>query len=852
MTQGTRFTLEVRPRIPAALQRLEVLANDLLYSWDRRVRSLFHRLDLELWEHCSHNPKVFLRQISQQALDEAVKDRAYMEEYRRVIISYDSYHVGRMNPEMAALFDPEEDLVAYFCAEFGMHESFPIYSGGLGILAGDHCKAASDLGIPFIGVGLLYQKGYFNQTIDEQGNQLASYTHCGVQDLPIVPALSDDGNPLELEIEFPGRKVAVKVWQARAGHISLVLLDTDLPRNNEHDRSITHQLYGGGSETRIMQEIILGIGGTRALRLMGKTPSVWHINEGHSAFQILERCRNHVYRGLDFESALELVAAGTVFTTHTPVPAGHDIFSRDLVSTYFDAYAQDLGIDFERLYQLGLAPHSSDGFNMTVLAIRGSRFRNGVSRIHGSVASGMEAALWPQIPVDENPIDYVTNGVHVQTFLSREWASLFDLHFDDWRSEFLNVDFWNRINEIPDHQYWSVHRAIKQQMLEDICERITHQSMRNHSSHAHTQQVLRAISDPDSDILVLGFARRFATYKRATLLFSDPQRLAALLNDPQRPAVIVFAGKAHPNDEPGQHLIRVIHEFSLRPEFIGKILLLEGYDMALARRLVSGVDVWLNTPEFPLEASGTSGQKAAINGVINLSVLDGWWGEGYNQENGWAIPPRGTDHDLEYRNREEAQDLLEIFEHHVIPLYYDDRDGRGYSQGWVKMSKASMISILPRFNSHRMLRDYVTRFYHPAQEQRRRMLADDCENARRLAEWKHKVRDCWPGVTMHLESAPSDHAVHGESLPLRVRAHLNGLTANDVVVECLVGQATGESEFSIAQTARLVACEEEGDGLQFGLDLMPQLSGLQYYKIRMYPHNPLLCHRFELGAMIWL
>jgi starch phosphorylase len=851
MKQGTRFTLEVRPRIPSSLARLEILANDLLYSWERRVRSLFHRLDNELWEECSHNPKVFLRRVSQQALDDAVQDRSYMEEYRRVIISYDSYRVGRMNPEMAALFDPATDLIAYFCAEFGLHESFPIYSGGLGILAGDHCKAASDLGIPFIGVGLLYQKGYFVQTIDEQGNQLASYTHCGVEDLPIVQALAENGEPLELEIEFPGRRVAIKVWQARAGHITLLLLDTDLPQNNEHDRSITHQLYGGGSETRIMQEIVLGIGGTRALSLMGKKPSVWHINEGHSAFQILERCRSHVQRGLDFDSALELVAAGTVFTTHTPVPAGHDIFSRDLISHYFEAYSHELGIGFDSLYHLGQAPHASDGFNMTVLAIRGSRFRNGVSRIHGSVASTMEAALWPQIPQNENPIDYVTNGVHVPTFLSREWVSLFDLRFDDWQSEFLNTEFWNRINEIPDHQYWSVHKAIKQQMLEEICLRVKRQDLRNNSSHAHTQRVLSAISDPDSDILVMGFARRFATYKRATLLFSDPQRLSALLNDPERPAVIVFAGKAHPNDVPGQHLIRVIHEFSIRPEFIGKIILLEGYDMALARKLVSGVDVWLNTPEYPLEASGTSGQKAAVNGAINLSVLDGWWGEGYNRQNGWAIAPRGTNHELDYRNREEANDLLEILEHEVIPSYYD-RDGRGYSKSWVQMSKASMISIIPRFNSHRMLRDYVTKFYSPAQLQRRKMLEDNGSNARTLSDWKKKVRHCWPGVTIHLEDAPASHTDHGNSLPLRVRAHLNGLAAEDVVVECLVGQATNDEEFSVAQTARLVACEQEGDGLQFGLDLMPQLSGLQYYKIRMYPHHPLLCHRFETGAMVWL
>jgi starch phosphorylase len=849
--QGTRFTLEVRPRIPAALGRLEELANDLLYSWDRRVRSLFFRLDNVLWEQCTHNPKVFLRRISQQALDDAVQDRSYMEEYRRVVNGYDAYHARGIHPEMAELLDPEDDLVAYFCAEFGLHESFPIYSGGLGILAGDHCKAASDLGIPFIGVGLLYQKGYFNQTIDEQGNQIAHYTHYGVEDLPIVPALAEDGTPLILNIEFPGRTVVTRVWQAQAGHIHLLLLDTDVPENSEEDRSITHQLYGGGSDTRIMQEIILGIGGTRALRHMGKIPTVWHINEGHSAFQIMERCRFHVQRGLDFDSALELVAAGTVFTTHTPVPAGHDIFDTGLIAHYFGQYAGDLGIDFDTLCQLGQSGDSGDSFNMTILAIKGSRFRNGVSRIHGTVASGMEGALWPQIPADENPIDYVTNGVHVPTFLAREWVSLFDLRFDDWQSEMLNTEFWNRIEEIPDYQYWSVRKTVKQQMLEDICQRVHLQHERNGSSHAHTTQVLKAISDPDNDILVMGFARRFATYKRATLLFSDPQRLSALLNNPQRPGVIIFAGKAHPNDKPGQHLIRVIHEFSMRPEFIGKIILLEGYDMSLGRKLVSGVDVWLNTPEYPLEASGTSGEKAAINGAINLSVLDGWWGEGYNRENGWAITPRGIEHDQDYRNREEAQDLLDILEHEVMPLYYD-HDGRGYSKGWVQLSKASMKSIIPRFNALRMLRDYVTKFYHPAQQHRKIMLQDAGANARQLAEWKKKVKHCWPGVSIELTDAPPAHAHHDDTLPLRVRTHLNGLSAEDVVVECLVGQASSENKFTIAQNASLKAVSQDGDNVQFALDLLPELSGLQYYKIRIYPFHPLLCHRFETGAMIWL
>ncbi|TGD71503.1 alpha-glucan family phosphorylase [Mangrovimicrobium sediminis] len=846
---GTRFPLEVQPRIPPALSRLADVANDLVYSWDRSLRALYVRLDRELWAECGHNPKLFLRRLPQQRLDEAASDPSYLEDYRKVMAAYDAYREHRGNPDMTRIFNPDKDLIAYFCLEFGLHESFPIYSGGLGILAGDHCKAASDLGLPFVAVGLLYQAGYFTQIIDGQGHQQVANTPSHPHDLPVVPTLTETGHQLTLDIEFPGRTLKVAVWTARAGHIDLYLLDTNLPGNSEADRRITHQLYGGDREMRLQQELVLGIGGVRALREMGLRPTVWHINEGHAAFQLLERCAYRMKEGLDFASAMELVAAGTVFTTHTPVPAGHDIFDRHLVERYLMPTAHALGLDFEQLYALGL--NSGDGFNMTSLALRCTRFHNGVSRIHGNVASQMEQRLWPQVPAEENPIGHVTNGVHLQTFLARDWISLFDLRLDDWRNELLNEDYWERLEDVPDYHYWSIHKALKAELLEHVADSVKRQQRRNGTSDAVIRHMTRYLEDSDADILVMGFARRFATYKRAGMLFADPQRLARLLGDPQRPAVVIFAGKAHPNDQPGQALIKQIHDFSMQPQFIGRIILLEGYDLALARQLVAGVDVWLNTPEYPQEASGTSGQKAGLNGAVNLSVLDGWWAEGYDGSNGWGITPRGEQFDEHQRFHEEARDLMDILEHQVIPTYYD-RDGGGYAPDWVALSKASMKSTIPRFNAQRMVRDYVHQYYAPARSQRLRLEADGAALARELAAWKQRVREAWPGVSMQLTVQPPAVIYTDAKLMLRVRAQLQGLDPGDVRLECLLGRQDTSGGFSVEQAVQLIPLGEEEGWQLFGLDADPQLAGLQYYQLRMYPFNPALSHPFEVGAMIWV
>jgi starch phosphorylase len=847
---GTNYSLEVQPRIPEGLSRLQDLADDLLYSWDRHVRNLFFWLDPELWEECDHKPRVFLRRVEQRRLDKAAEDPLYLKKYNSCLSAYDTYLAQKPIPEVGAHLNTREDLIAYFCAEFGLHESLPIYSGGLGILAGDHCKAASDMGLPFVAVGLLYSRGYFHQTIDGQGNQHAHYIETKFADIPVFPAVDPLGKEVHITVPLRDRNVEVKVWRAEAGHITLYLLDTDIPANRPEDRGITHQLYGGDNHTRIQQEAVLGIGGVRALRAIHQSPTVWHINEGHAAFMVLERARELVENGIDFHGALEAVSAATVFTTHTPVPAGHDIFDRELVETYLGRYIQKLGIDTDEFMALGDSPEGPGRFNQTALAVRSSRFQNGVSRIHGGVSSRLCGFAWPQIPHDENPMTYVTNGVHVPTFLHREWSYNFDVHFEEeWRDKMLAPDFWEAIEHIPDHAFWASHQSIKTSLLEDLRARLCRQHQRNGLGSGEIKRMTESLKP---DALFVGFARRFATYKRATLLFSDPERLARLLNDAERPVVFVFAGKAHPNDIPGQDLIRVINDFSRRPEFEGKILMVEGYDMSLARKLLTGVDVWLNTPEYPLEASGTSGQKAGINGVINLSVTDGWWGEGYTPDSGWAITPHGVGFERTERDREESLELLDILEQQVIPLYYD-RNGRGYSASWLAMSKRSMINTLPRFNAQRMVMDYVRNFYGPASRQGRKLAEEGLRNAQELAEWKRHVAKAWPKVKLRRVDAPPRELPFGGALPIRVEVELNGLTPDDVTVECIVGRQSPGNPFQVRSTHRFEpGADDSGAQTLFRLDLPLESCGLYHYKVRIYPSHRLLTHPFETGWMLWL
>ena len=653
MKSATPYLLDVNPRVPVRLSRLEELANNLWYSWDHHARELFGQLHPALWNAVGHSPKAFLRRVDEKKLLAAAEDSLFLNNYNRVLSAYDTYH-SEPSRRNGSEWLGGSDLIAYFCAEFGFHESLPIYSGGLGILAGDHCKAASDMRLPFVSVGLLYRQGYFTQTIDQEGRQHAVYSDSDFDELPISPVLQPDGSETHIHVELPGRQVEVKLWRVQVGHVSLYLLDTDLASNNEQDRRITHRLYGGDRNTRIEQEILLGIGGAHALAAVGLKPTIWHINEGHAAFLVLERVRELIKQGVAFDAALEAVAAATIFTTHTAVPAGHDHFHEDMIRSYFGSYCQDTGISHSALMALGSTSASPD-FNMTALAIRGSRHHNGVSRIHRGVSAGMLREFWPEVEPEENPVDYITNGVHVPTFLSNDWIHAFERYMGaDWSQHMLDRSWWSHVDQLPDHIFWSVHQYLKTRMLHLIRYRSSRQHYRNQGSEAHLDRLFRHANPDDPNVLTIGFGRRFATYKRAALLFEDRERLHSILSNPERPVLFLFTGKAHPADGPGQDLIRQVVEMSRLPEFEGKILFIEGYDLRLARRLVSGVDVWLNNPLYPLEASGTSGMKAGMNGVINLSVLDGWWGEGYERGNGWAIKPARENQEESRRNREAA------------------------------------------------------------------------------------------------------------------------------------------------------------------------------------------------------
>ena len=841
---GTLHSLELRPNIPPKLARLEEIASNLTYAWDREIRGVFWRLDRQLWNACGNNPKLFLRRVSQAALEAAAADRDFMEDYNHALSSFDSYMAASPRPEIEKYLHPDRDLVAYFCAEFGLHESFQIYSGGLGILAGDHCKAVSDLGVPFIAVGLLYRQGYFTQTIDGAGRQVATLNPANFDELPVSLCKKGD-KEVRVTVEVADRVVQLRVWEAKIGQISLVLLDSDVAENSAADRGITYQLYGGDTDTRIQQEIVLGIGGVRALRALGKTPTVFHMNEGHAAFLILERIREAVAAGASYETALEATSAAHVFTTHTPVPAGHDVFNHGQMKWFLQKTLPQLGCSEQTLLDLGqVHPGQGDRFNMTTLALRGSRFHNGVSKIHGGVASRMEQELWPQVSAEENPISYVTNGVHMHTFVARAWTQLFHDSFREWRNKLLDVDYWKRIDTIPYERYTSIRRQLKRDLLIDINERLKRQLRRNGVSEAQISRATRHTSDVNTKTLILGFARRFATYKRATLILADEGRLSRLLNNPERPAILIFAGKAHPKDHPGQELIKRLYETSMKPEFIGRLIMVEGYDMLLARNLVQGCDVWLNNPEYPMEASGTSGEKAGINGVVNVSVTDGWWDEGYDGSNGFAVTPV---HDPATRDVEEGRQLLDIIEREVLPLYYGPRN-EGYAPEWVQISKNSMKTLIPRFNAARQVMDYVRGFYGPAAAQGAKLGAGS--TAKDVAAWKQRIRQQWKGVRLAASGDFPTALNQGQTLPLRVNAWLGNLAPSDVTVECVVGRLDGNGKFSVERAYPLSTNGKQGDAQHYQLDLAP-LPGLQHYKLRMYPSHAALSHKFELGCMVW-
>ena len=706
-------TLETE--FPTRIAGLESLANNLWWTWHQDARGLFQRLDPTLWALSGKNAVEVLRRVDAERLAEAARDPVFLREYDAVTADLDAVLQQRRSWYRETHGDLTPGGIAYFCAEFGVHASIPIYSGGLGILAGDHFKEASDLGIPLVGIGLFYQKGYFRQRMTEDGRQLAIEEPFDADSMAIRKVLGNGEEGAHASVTLDGRVVHLGVWEMQMGRSSINLMDTDIEANHPDDRQLSHQLYSGDNEMRLRQEIVLGIGGTRVLRALGIHPDVWHANEGHAAFMTLERFREYVEEGLSAEEARRRVAASTVFTTHTPVAAGHDAFSLDRMDRYFKDYVDRLGLAREDLFELGRHPHDDGRFHMSTLAIRMSDARNGVSERHGEVARRMWRSMWPNaVSDDEVPIGHVTNGIHVPSWVSPPFRDLFHRYLGpDWELQRDDAALWERALDLPDHLVWEAHKKCRGRLFTELRMRARGRWTDGESAPS---QVVAAGTLLGPTTLTIGFARRFATYKRATLLFKDIERLQAILLDPWQPVQIVMAGKAHPADEPGQALLAEVYGMASDPAFAGRIAFVENYEMNVARELVSGVDVWLNTPRPPMEASGTSGQKAAINGVPHLSTLDGWWAEGFTRLNGWAIGEDlggETPEDWAVADQEDAESLYRVIEEEIRPLYYD-RDADGVPRGWVRMMKQAIRTGGARFTARRMLKDYTEQYYVPA------------------------------------------------------------------------------------------------------------------------------------------
>jgi starch phosphorylase len=840
----------VVPRLPQALERLRALAYNLWWTWNHDARELFDVLDPALWERTHQNPVSLLARIPQERLDDFARDDGYLTSLEAHLNAFERY-MTREGWFRTAHPEFKHELVAYFSMEFGLHECVPVYSGGLGVLAGDTLKTASDLDIPMVGVGIAYAEGYFRQVLNDDGWQMERYPLNDWSDLPVTPVLDQHGNRLLIEVPYPGRVVVAQAWKVQVGRVPLLLLDSNLPVNAPEDRKITNALYGGDNDHRVRQEILLGVGGIRLLSALGMVPTVCHMNEGHSAFLAIERIvRLMKDTGASFEVAAEATASSNAFTTHTPVPAGLDQFDVALVAKYLEPFAAVIGVPVMQLLALGRASDDDPKFSMPVLAIRLSRFHNAVSELHGVVSRKMWTHLWPGVPVHEIPIGFVTNGVHTGSWTSLEISDLLARYLGSrWREEADDSKMWERTEQIPDAELWQAHQRRRMRLVRYCRNRLVQSAERKGASKAEQQFAQEAL---DPEALTIGFARRFATYKRATLLMRDLGRLERLLCDKDRPVQFVFAGKAHPHDEKGKDLIRQIIHVSRMPAFRGRITFIEDYDMGIARRLVSGVDVWLNTPRRPLEASGTSGMKVALNGVINASVLDGWWAEAWSPDMGFAIG-RGEEYDdTDYGDTVEAQSLYQLLEDEIVPTFYE-RGRDKIPRRWVAMMKRTMEVAGSRFNTVRMTRQYVEQIYLPSIARWKAMSAEALQGARQVNAWKQKVQAGWSAIQI-LEISEKDSTEIPVDMPLHVHTTvaLGSLTPDDVTVQLFHGHLEGGQDLVHGRPSSMTcAAHLGGDRYRFEGEITSKHSGSHAYAVRVLPRNAMLSNPFEMSLVHW-
>jgi glycogen phosphorylase len=819
----------VRPAVPPALHRLPEIATNVLWSWDHQLRALFRRLDPVLWKE-SHNPVLMLGKLDPGVLERAAMDPRYLAVYRRACERFDAYM------QAPSTFN-DGRLIAYFSMEYGLAECMPIYSGGLGVLSGDHMKASSDENYPLVGVGLLYQKGYFSQSLNSDGWQQERTPVNDFYQLPVLPVLKEDGSELIVTVKMPGANVCIKVWKMMVGRTRLFLLDTNIPQNPEGGfRDITDQLYGGDSHTRIRQEMVLGIGGLRALRAMGLKPNVFHMNEGHSAFMPLERIRLLMAEDkLSFAEAFEASRSSNIFTTHTSVPAGIDLFDGGLVYEYLRPYCEEAGIPIEEFFALGRRNPSdnSERFSMAILAMKTSSYRNAVSVLHGEVSQEMWGDLWPGLPTQEVPVTSVTNGIHLPTMLYGELAQLYDQYLQpDWRERYTDPKIWEDIRDVPSRELWEVHRKQKRALIQFVRERGVKAAERRNASASELRR-LEQILDPDA--FTIGFARRFATYKRATLIFRDVPRLKKLLNSKDRPVQIIIAGKAHPKDHPGKTLIREIVQMSRDPELAQHLVFVEDYSLQVAREMVQGVDLWLNNPRRGEEACGTSGMKAAINGVPNLSILDGWWDEAYEPGLGFALGDRDT-----YEPGQDefhASGIYSILENEILPLYFTRGDD-GLPHEWLERVKNCIRKISPQFNAQRMIQEYMHRLYEPAFHAAENFSTKSYAAAREMAKWHQGVRECWPRVRFaNVGPKPESLLTSGQGISLKVAVDLDRLKAEDVRVQALIGIVAPDGDLVKTEVVDLKANGTEGASSIFECSYVPRSTGRLGYALRISPNH---------------